>query len=323
MIAFSQTRDEQRLTWAQLRDRVARARAGLRRLGVGRGDRVVAYLPNIPETVVAFLATASLGAVWASCAPEFGARSVVDRFGQVEPTVLLAVPGYGYGTRHVDRRDQVAELRAGLPTLRHVVGVPYGARHLPDTLGWDELLGGEPGDPARATASRSPIRCACCSPPARPAAESDRARARRHPARAPQESRARFDLAPGDTMLWFSTTAWMMWNALVTGCWCATIVTSTGTRCTPARGAVGLAEETGATHGGPPRFPHGLPRGGAAPGRGDDLSSLRQSVRQVAAAPGGFPLADEQLGHDVLVNVGSGGTDVCSGILQGSPLPPV
>ena len=87
---------------------------------------MVAYLPNIPETLVAFLATASLGAVWASCAPEFGARSVVDRFGQIEPTVLLAVAGYGYGAKDVDRRDQVAEIRAGLPTVRHVVHVPYG-----------------------------------------------------------------------------------------------------------------------------------------------------------------------------------------------------
>ena len=104
------------LTWEQLRDQVARARAGLHRLGVGRGDRVVAYLPNIPETLVAFLATASLGAIWASCAPEFGARSVVDRFGQIEPTVLLTVAGYGYGDKDIDRREQVAEIRAGLPT---------------------------------------------------------------------------------------------------------------------------------------------------------------------------------------------------------------
>src|SRR4051812_13822832 len=110
VIAYSQTRDRVELTWAQLRDQVARARAGLARLGVGRDDRVVAYLPNIPETVVAFLATVSLGAIWASCAPEFGARSVVDRFGQIEPTVLLTVAGYGYGSKDIDRRAQVAEI---------------------------------------------------------------------------------------------------------------------------------------------------------------------------------------------------------------------
>ncbi|HYX97370.1 MAG TPA: AMP-binding protein, partial [Geodermatophilus sp.] len=123
VVAHSQTRPPVELTWGQLREQVARARAGLRRLGVGRGDRVAAYLPNVPETLVAFLATASLGAVWAGCAPEFGARSVVDRFGQIEPTVLLAVAGYGYGAKDVDRREQVAEIRAGLPTVRHVVHV--------------------------------------------------------------------------------------------------------------------------------------------------------------------------------------------------------
>src|SRR4051812_29373727 len=145
VLAYSQTRDRQELTWGQLREQVARARAGLQRLGVSRGDRVVAYLPNVPETLVAFLATASLGAVWASCAPEFGARSVVDRFGQIEPTVLLAVAGYRYGAKDVDRREQVAEIRAGLPTVRHVVHVPYGGNDLPDALGWDEFLA-EAGD---------------------------------------------------------------------------------------------------------------------------------------------------------------------------------
>src|SRR4051812_13571767 len=145
VLAYSQTRDRQELTWGQLRDQVARARAGLRRLGVSRGDRVVAYLPNTPETLVAFLATASLGAVWASCAPEFGARSVVDRFGQIEPTVLLAVAGYGYGAKDVDRREQVAEIRAALPTVRHVVHVPYGEGELPDATGWGTLLA-EPGE---------------------------------------------------------------------------------------------------------------------------------------------------------------------------------
>ena len=132
VLGYSQTRDRVELTWGQLREQVARARAGLQRLGVGRGDRVVAYLPNIPETLVAFLATASLGAIWASCAPEFGARSVVDRFGQVEPKVLLAIAGYGYGAKDVDRREQVAEIRAGLRTVEHVVHVPYGPNTLPD-----------------------------------------------------------------------------------------------------------------------------------------------------------------------------------------------
>ena len=95
------------------------------RLGVQRGDRVAAYLPNIPETIVAFLATASLGAVWSSCAPEFGTRSVVDRFAQIEPTVLFAIDGYRYGEKVVDKRADVEAIEAALPTLRHTVHVPY------------------------------------------------------------------------------------------------------------------------------------------------------------------------------------------------------
>ena len=117
--------------------------------------------------MVAFLATASLGAIWASCAPEFGPRSVIDRFAQIEPTVLLAVAGYRYGDKDVDRRGDVAAIRAGLPTVEHVVHVPYGPSPLPDALSWADLLA-EPGDARSSSRCRSTIRCACCSPPAPP-----------------------------------------------------------------------------------------------------------------------------------------------------------
>ena len=125
IVAVSQTREPVELTFAELRDQVARARAGLLRLGVGPGDRVVAYLPNIPETIVAFLAAASIGAVWATCPPEFGVRSVLHRLGQLSPTVLLAVAGYRFGEKLVDRRTEVASMREQLPSLRTVVHVPY------------------------------------------------------------------------------------------------------------------------------------------------------------------------------------------------------
>ena len=137
VIGRSQTRDRVELTWAELADQVARCRAGLVRLGVGRGDRVAAYLPNIPETLVAFLASASLGAIWASCPPEFGVRSVVDRFVQIEPAVLLTVDGYRYGDTAIDRRREADEIRRALPSLRAHVTVAYlgtGAES------WTELL---------------------------------------------------------------------------------------------------------------------------------------------------------------------------------------
>ena len=146
IIAYSQTRATRELSFGALREQVGRARAGLRRLGVGKGDVVAAYLPNIPETVVAFLATASLGGVWASCAPEFGTGAVLDRFGQVEPKVLLAVDGYVFGTKPVDRRDAVATIRSGLPSLERTVHVPYAGGTLADSTSWDELLGGSSED---------------------------------------------------------------------------------------------------------------------------------------------------------------------------------
>ena len=124
--AESDPRAAVELTWAELADAVARCRAGLVRLGVGPGDRVAAYLPNIPETTIAFLATASLGAIWSSCAPEFGVRSVVDRFAQIEPVVLLAVDGYRYGEKVVDKRADVAAIEAALPDA-----APHGARAVP------------------------------------------------------------------------------------------------------------------------------------------------------------------------------------------------
>jgi acetoacetyl-CoA synthetase len=145
IVARSQSRDRIELTWGELVDQVARARAGLQVLGVRRGDRVAAYLPNIPETIVAFLAACSLGATWTSCAPEFGVQAVLDRFSQVEPTVLLGVTGYRYGRHDVSRGDELAAIRAGLPSLVATVVVPYGPFDGPGdradgVVRWSELL---------------------------------------------------------------------------------------------------------------------------------------------------------------------------------------
>jgi acetoacetyl-CoA synthetase len=144
----SESRDLSELTWGDLRALTARIAAGLRAQGVRRGDRVVAYMPNIPETLAAFLATASLGATWSSCSPDFGARSVVDRFAQIEPTVLLAVDGYHYNGREFDRMDVVADLAREVPGLRRTVVFPNlnAAPNLAavrDAMPWHEFLGAE------------------------------------------------------------------------------------------------------------------------------------------------------------------------------------
>src|SRR4051794_38261278 len=148
----SELRDLGELTWGELRDQVARVAAGLRALGVGRGDRVVAYMPNIPETLVAFLATASVGAIWSSCSPDCGASSVVDRFAQIEPKVLFCVEGYRYGGRDFDRTDVVAGLQGSMPMLEQTVVLPYldptpDLSKLDAAITWDELLASGEGVP--------------------------------------------------------------------------------------------------------------------------------------------------------------------------------
>ena len=144
IISVSQTRERHEMTWTDLRDQVARCRAGLVSLGVARGDRVAALLPNIAETTVAFLATASIGAIWSSCAPEFGVRAVVDRLVQIEPTVLLTIDGYRYGEREIDRSDHVAQIVGSLPSIEHVVRLPYLDPTGPDD--WSTLLDHDPAE---------------------------------------------------------------------------------------------------------------------------------------------------------------------------------
>src|SRR5690606_1486064 len=111
-------------------------------MGVQRGDRVVAYLPNLPETVVAFYACASIGAIWSSCSPDMGSRSVIDRFRQIDPTVLITVDGYRYNGSDFDRRDVVASIVDSLPTLKHTVLLPYlsADARLPGATLWQDLL---------------------------------------------------------------------------------------------------------------------------------------------------------------------------------------
>src|SRR5829696_3465175 len=328
VLAISQTRDPFELTFRDLREQVGAARAGLQRLGVGPGDRVVAYLPNIPETLVAFLATAGLGAIWATCAPEFGARAVIDRFGLVEPKVLLAVAGYGYGTKHIDRRAEVAAIRAELPTLEHVVHVPYarGADDaFPGAASWDELTA--PDAPLRF--DPVPFDHPLCVLFSSGTTGLPKPIVHGHggiTVEAFKNHGLSWDLQPGDRLLWFTTTAWMMWNALVSALLLrASIVMIDGNPAYPDLGMQWrLAEETRPTFmGASPALLMGCRKAGV------DLTALDlSSIRQLGAAGSplpaeGYAWVYEQLGPDVLLNCGSGGTDVCSGIVQGSPLQPV
>ena len=326
VVSRSQTRGPVELTFADLREQVARARAGLARLGVAPGDRVVAYLPNVPETLVAFAATASLGAVWASCAPELGPRSVVDRLVQLEPAVLLTVGGYGFRDRSVDRREEVAAIRAALPTLRHVVHVPYGEHAVPDAVSWDELLAEHEPLAFEPVAFDHPLFVLFSSgTTGRP-----KAIVHGHGGILLELSKAHafsWDLKPGGRLLWFSTTSWMMWNALVAALLVrSSIVMLDGDPGWPDLGwQWRIAEETRPSFMGvSPAFLMACRKAGLEPGREVDLGSIR--VFGTAGSPlaaEGYRYVYDQLGADVLLVNGSGGTDVCSGIVGGSPLLPV
>ncbi len=300
-------------TWAELRAQTARVRAGLLARGVGRGDRVVAYMPNLPETIAAFLATSSLGAIWSSCSPDFGARSVVDRFAQIEPKVLLAVDSYRYGGKAFDTSGVVAELRAQMPSLEHTVLLSdwFDATEEPlqfDRVPFDHPLwvlysSGTTGLPKAIVHGQGGILLEHL-----------------------KKMHLHLDAQEGDRVFWFTTTGWMMWNflagVLLTP---AAIVTFDGNPGHPDLGRLwDLAEQTRMTvFGTSAAYLHGCMKAGLVPGEGRDLSALK-AVGSTGSplSPEGFEWVYEQLGPVWLFST-SGGTDVCTAFVGGTPLKPV
>ena len=326
VIAHSQTRPEFEVTFGELREQVARARAGLQRLGVGSGDRVVAYLPNIPETLVAFIATTSLGAIWAACAPEFGARSVIDRFAQIEPKVMLTVGGYGFRDRYVSRLAEVEAIRARLTSLEHVVTVPYGDAEVPDAVSWSELLSETAPLEFEPVAFDHPLYVLFSSG----TTGLPKAIVHGHGGQLVEHHKNQgfgWDLAPGKRLQWFSTTAWMMWNALVSALLLRTsIVMLDGDPAWPDLAEQWrLAERYRPTvMGVSPPYLMACRKAGLNLRDDFDLSSIEVLCTAGSPLPAeGYRWVYEQLGPDVCLVNGSGGTDVCTGIVSGCPGAPV
>jgi acetoacetyl-CoA synthetase len=338
LVGVSQTRGRTAVTADELRDAVARCRAGLIKLGVVRGDRVAAYLPNIPETIVAFLATASLGAVWSSCAPEFGVRAVVDRLSQVEPRVLLTVDGYRYGDREIDRAEEVAAVRAALPGLEAVVVVPYlrgeadAIAAIPGAIAWRGLLGDPETLPSPLAFERVPFDHPLYILFSSGTTGLPKAIVHGTGGILLEHLKAlalHTDLGPADRFCWYTTTGWMMWNYLVSGLAVgSTLVLFDGNPGWPdLRALWKLASDERVTYLGlAAPFLMACRTAGLTPG--DDPELDLEPLRGVGSTgaplpPAGFHWVAEAVKPGIPVGSLSGGTDLCTGFLGPSPLVPV
>jgi acetoacetyl-CoA synthetase len=326
VIYRNETDSPRTLSWDQLHDAVARARAGLVRLGVTHGDRVAALLPNCPEAVIGFLATVSLGATWSSCSPEFGVESVLDRFGQIAPKVLLAVDGYRYTGKPFDRSDVVARVMGALPSLTHTVLVSRLGKPLQGTLSWDELC-----------AEHRPLEFAPC-PFDHPlwilyssgTTGLPKAIVQGHGGIVLEHLKAHAlhgDLGPDSRLFWFTTTGWMMWNFLVGGLLTSsTISLYEGNPSFPDGEAMFRysAEDRITDFGIGAPFLVACEKQGLSPREHFDLSALRTVGSTGAPLPvSGFAWVYEHVKRDVALASISGGTDICSAFLLGCPLLPV
>jgi len=331
VIALSQTRDRQELTWSELTALVMRVRRGLVRAGVSKGDRVAAYMPNIPETLAAMLATASIGAIWACCAPETGVAGVLDRFSQIEPKVLIGVDGYRFGTKEVSRLEQALAIRDGLPTLRTAVWLPYleaGAGRPAGWISWDELTGDEADqnpefEPVDFDHPLYVLFSSGTTGRPKPIVHGHGGITLEHL----KALALHFDIGPGDRFFWFTTTGWMMWNFCVSGLLAgATVVMFDGDPSSPSMGALwDVMSSTGTTCGGVGSgFLVACQKAVIHPREMFDLSRLKTLGATGSPLPGSAASwVYEDVGDDILVASFSGGTDVCTGFVGASPLHPV
>ncbi len=321
------------ITWQELHDQVAALAAGLKSMGVGRGDRVVAYVPNTPEAIIAFLATASLGAVWSSCSPDFGAGSVIDRFSQIEPKVLIAVDGYRYGGKDFDRMEVVSRIQGEIQSLEKTVLIPYLNEH-PDTGSvkevtlWNDLL--SEGEGAELEFEQVPFDHPLWVLYSSGTTGLPKALVHSHGGILLEHLKKlslHMDVREGDPFFWFTTTGWMMWNIVVSSLLVGgTALLYDGNPAYPDMNVLWeFAEKTGMScFGTSASYLTGCKDAGIEPGRDFDLSALR-SIGSTGSPlpPEGFDWVYEHVREDVWLFSTSGGTDLCTAFVGGCPLLPV
>jgi len=336
---------ERDMTWGELTGAVINARSFLESHGVTAGDRVAAYMPNIYETIVLFLATASLGAVWSSCSPDFGAGAVRDRFAQIEPKILIGITDYDYGGKNFDRRATVIELANSMPSVEKVLFLGDGDPRvdLPEGVGWDDdrfltakdLYPGSGGHAVPEGAELEFTRVPFDSPLwilyssgttglPKPIVQGQGGILLEHL----KKMNLHLDAREGDRIFWFTTTGWMMWNFLVS---ClltdAAIVLYDGNPGHPDMSTLWqLASDAEVTcFGTSASYISACMKDGVEPGaEGRDLSKLR-SVGSTGSplAPEGFDWIYEHVGEDTWLFSTSGGTDLCTAFVGGVPTLPV
>lgn len=332
---LSEQRPQGAMGWASLGRQVRIVATRLRAMGVGPGDRVVSYMPNVPETAVAMIATLAIGAVWSSAAIEFGVRTVVDRFAQIAPKVLLAADGYRFAGKRIDRRAEVADIAAALPSLERVLWLPYldakaPPPPIPGLETWADWLD-HPEVPRHAfrferVAHDHPLWVVFSSG----TTGLPKAIVHGHAGMLAEHLKLmhlHLNLGPEAVMFFYSTTGWMMWNllvaALLTG---AAAVLYDGSPMHPDPGFLWrLAAETGTTcFGASPTFVQHMEKAGLRPGEAFDLSALESVIVSGApSTPETFGWLYGAVKRDLWVTSQSGGTEICSGFVGASPLLPV
>ncbi|HRW05853.1 MAG TPA: acetoacetate--CoA ligase [Caldilineaceae bacterium] len=348
----SETTSLTAISWQTLSDQTAKLAHALRNLGVQRGDRVVAYLPNIPEAVVGLLATASIGAIWSSCSPDFGSRGVLDRFGQIAPKVLLAVDGYHYGGKYYDRRTNLAELQAALPTLVATILVETEIATESDTesdtarthpldrhrtaqaaasvplIHWSEIMNPDEVPPLHfaQVPFDQPLWILYSSGTTglpKPIVQG-------HGGILLEHSKATIlhnDLHPGDRFFWYSSTGWMMWNYLVGSLLSgATAILYNGSPGYPDLSVLWrLAAESGMTYfGTSAAFLHACMKAGIHPGRDFDLHKLRGlGSTGSPLSIDGFRWVYDEVSPTLALESLSGGTDLCTAFVGGARTLPI
>lgn len=323
---------EQIYTWKELKEKVAAMAHSLRKMGVKKGDRVVAYMPNIPETVIAFLAAASIGAIWSSSAPDFGTRSVVDRFKQIDPVVLFAVDGYQYNGKVIDRTPVLTELMKELPTLKHVVYVPYmNESNHKDTLGenvvlWDSLL----NEPSELQYEIVPFDHPLWILYSSGTTGMPKSIVQGHGGIVLEQTKLaniQNNIRNNDTIFWYTTTGWVMWNILISGLLSgSTVVLYDGNPAYPDLDTLWqLAEDAEVTF-----FGVGAPflticmKSKLNPKEKFNLTKLKSVFSTGAPLPAeAFNWIYKDIKDDVWLSSISGGTDICTGFVGGNPIEPV